>query len=78
MDCNELIAELPDKDFYHLPSTLKELQGTDIAKITRKLSKPDKHGHGNRKSTKELEVSSKRSIKSTLGQHWSITRRQNL
>nr|GEX42590.1 nucleic acid-binding, OB-fold protein [Tanacetum cinerariifolium] len=28
MDCNELIAELLDKDLYHLSSTLKELQGT--------------------------------------------------
>ncbi|GKF21454.1 hypothetical protein Tco_0070092, partial [Tanacetum coccineum] len=33
--------------------------GTDSAKITRKRSKPDKHGHGNGKSTKEPEVSSK-------------------
>ncbi|GJV84019.1 hypothetical protein Tco_1523917, partial [Tanacetum coccineum] len=28
---------------------------TDIAKITRKWSKPDKHGHGNGKSAKEPE-----------------------
>ncbi|GJZ87919.1 hypothetical protein Tco_0659701 [Tanacetum coccineum] len=27
-DCNELLAELPDKDPYHLPSTLKELEDT--------------------------------------------------
>ncbi|GJZ96003.1 hypothetical protein Tco_0668337 [Tanacetum coccineum] len=39
--------------------------GTDSAKITRKRSKPDKHGHGNGKSTKEPEVSSKR--RSTKG-----------
>ncbi|GJR29812.1 hypothetical protein Tco_1106044 [Tanacetum coccineum] len=30
--------------------------GTDIAKITRKWSKPDKHEHGNGKSAQELEV----------------------
>ncbi|GJT53468.1 retrovirus-related pol polyprotein from transposon TNT 1-94 [Tanacetum coccineum] len=30
--------------------------GTDIAKITRKWSKPDKHRHGNRKSAQEPEV----------------------
>ncbi|GJX26030.1 hypothetical protein Tco_0232326 [Tanacetum coccineum] len=30
--------------------------GTDIAKITRKRSKPDKHGHGNRKSAQEMEA----------------------
>ncbi|GKD07943.1 hypothetical protein Tco_1187628 [Tanacetum coccineum] len=29
---------------------------TDIAKITRKWSKPDKHGHGNGKSAQEPEV----------------------
>ncbi|GKB68753.1 DNA helicase [Tanacetum coccineum] len=27
-DCNELLAELSDKDPYHLPSTLKDLEGT--------------------------------------------------
>ncbi|GJS61521.1 reverse transcriptase domain-containing protein [Tanacetum coccineum] len=37
----------------------------DSAKIIRKRSKPDKHGHGNGKSTKEPEVSSKR--RSTKG-----------
>ncbi|GKA50519.1 reverse transcriptase domain-containing protein [Tanacetum coccineum] len=31
-------------------------QGTDNAKITRKRSKPDKHEHGNGKSTQEMEV----------------------
>ncbi|GKC68124.1 putative reverse transcriptase domain-containing protein [Tanacetum coccineum] len=50
---------------------------TDSAKIIRKRSKPDKHGYGNGKSAKEPEESSKSSIKSTLGQHWSTTRRQN-
>ncbi|GJX69693.1 retrovirus-related pol polyprotein from transposon TNT 1-94 [Tanacetum coccineum] len=39
---------------------------TDIAKITRKRSKPDKLKHGNGKSAQEPEVSSKRSTKSTL------------
>ncbi|GJR10934.1 putative reverse transcriptase domain-containing protein [Tanacetum coccineum] len=44
-----------------LSGQLKELQdkGTDIAKITRKWSKPDKHGHEKGKSAKEPEVSSK-------------------
>ncbi|GKE21778.1 hypothetical protein Tco_1433290, partial [Tanacetum coccineum] len=32
---------------------------TDIAKITRKRSKPDKHGHGNGKSVQEPGVSIK-------------------
>ncbi|GJT46252.1 hypothetical protein Tco_0954967, partial [Tanacetum coccineum] len=32
------------------------IHGTDIAKITRKRSKPDKHGHGNGKSAQEPEV----------------------
>ncbi|GJR69875.1 hypothetical protein Tco_0015940 [Tanacetum coccineum] len=34
-------------------------RGTDIAKITGKRSKPDKHGHGNRKSAQEPGFSSK-------------------
>ncbi|GKE88839.1 hypothetical protein Tco_1566314, partial [Tanacetum coccineum] len=38
-------------------------RGTDVAKTTRKWSKPDKHGHRKEKSAKEPEVSSKRSIK---------------
>ncbi|GJU57770.1 hypothetical protein Tco_1235536 [Tanacetum coccineum] len=50
---------------------LAELR-TDNAKNTRKRSKPDKHGHENGKSAKEPEVPSKRSIKTSLGQHWSI------
>ncbi|GKC72016.1 hypothetical protein Tco_1117899, partial [Tanacetum coccineum] len=33
---------------------------TGIAKITRKRSKPEKHGHGNGLSAQEPEVSSKR------------------
>ncbi|GKB96201.1 retrovirus-related pol polyprotein from transposon TNT 1-94, partial [Tanacetum coccineum] len=52
------------------PQSNGVVERTDVAKIT-------KHGHENGKSAKEPEVSSKRSIKSTLGQHWSITRRQN-
>ncbi|GKB22684.1 hypothetical protein Tco_0862085, partial [Tanacetum coccineum] len=35
------------------------LKGTDNAKITRKWSKPDKHGHGNGKSAQEPGISSK-------------------
>ncbi|GKE04558.1 beta-amylase 7-like isoform X1 [Tanacetum coccineum] len=35
-------------------------QSMDSAKITRKQSKQDKHEHGNGKSTKESEISSKR------------------
>ncbi|GJY13532.1 putative ribonuclease H-like domain-containing protein [Tanacetum coccineum] len=50
---------------------------TDSAKITRKRSKPDKHGHGNGKSAKELEDCYQWSTKSTLGQYWSTTKRQN-
>ncbi|GJR30775.1 hypothetical protein Tco_1107007 [Tanacetum coccineum] len=50
---------------------------TDSAKITRKRSKPDKHKHGNGKGTKEPEDCYQWSTKSTLGQHWSITKRQN-
>ncbi|GJV26461.1 hypothetical protein Tco_1379156, partial [Tanacetum coccineum] len=34
--------------------------GMDIAKIARKRSKPDKHGHGNRRAHKETGVSTKR------------------
>ncbi|GJT23202.1 reverse transcriptase domain-containing protein [Tanacetum coccineum] len=37
---------------------------TDVAKTTRKWSKPDKHEHGKGKSAKELEVSSKWSTQS--------------
>ncbi|GJR79455.1 reverse transcriptase domain-containing protein [Tanacetum coccineum] len=35
-------------------------KSTDIAKITRKRSKSDKHGHGNGKSAQELEFGSKK------------------
>ncbi|GKF57446.1 hypothetical protein Tco_0170983 [Tanacetum coccineum] len=36
--------------------TLTLSAGMDIAKITRKWSKPDKHGHGNGKSAQEPGV----------------------
>ncbi|GJX25268.1 putative ribonuclease H-like domain-containing protein [Tanacetum coccineum] len=39
---------------------------TDNVKITRKWSKPDKHGHGNGKSAQEPEVYSKRSMIGSL------------
>ncbi|GJU89966.1 hypothetical protein Tco_1302389 [Tanacetum coccineum] len=38
------------------PSTALTGTGTDIAKISRKWSKPDKHGHGNGRAQKEPEV----------------------
>ncbi|GKE23184.1 hypothetical protein Tco_1434696, partial [Tanacetum coccineum] len=56
-------------EFEHLG--LDELGGTDIAKITRKRSKPDKHGHGNGKSAQEPGFSSKGIDKS------KITRKQS-
>ncbi|GJX77620.1 hypothetical protein Tco_0324431 [Tanacetum coccineum] len=36
-----------------MEDTLSLLISTDIAKITRKRSKPDKHGHGNGRARKE-------------------------
>ncbi|GKF14677.1 hypothetical protein Tco_0056139, partial [Tanacetum coccineum] len=42
---------------------------TDNAKITRKRSKPDKHGQGNGMSAKEPKDCYQWSSKSTLGQH---------
>ncbi|GJZ63790.1 ribonuclease H-like domain-containing protein [Tanacetum coccineum] len=39
--------------------SFQRVEGTDIAKITRKRSKPDKHGHGNGKSAQEPGFSSK-------------------
>ncbi|GKC50238.1 hypothetical protein Tco_1072983, partial [Tanacetum coccineum] len=41
-------------------------QGMDIAKITRKRSKPDKHGHGNEK---EVYKSQENAIKVINSQH---------
>ncbi|GJY68124.1 hypothetical protein Tco_0471106, partial [Tanacetum coccineum] len=48
-------------DNYHNMS-----QGTDKAKITRKWSKPDKHGHGNKRAHKEPEVFYKKVKKSAV------------
>ncbi|GJZ12100.1 retrovirus-related pol polyprotein from transposon TNT 1-94 [Tanacetum coccineum] len=47
---NELVRNLPKLSFErHFCDTCGlGSQGTDIAKITRKRSKPDKHGHGNK------------------------------
>ncbi|GJX02398.1 mitochondrial proton/calcium exchanger protein-like protein isoform X1 [Tanacetum coccineum] len=63
-------------DNYHNMS-----QGTDKAKITRKWSKPDKHGHGNGRAHKEPEVFYKKVKKSavvnpqsTLGQSHNKTK----
>ncbi|GJS30297.1 hypothetical protein Tco_0490917 [Tanacetum coccineum] len=42
---------------------------TDKAKNARKRSKPDKHGHEERKSTQEAEDSIAKRQKSNLGQH---------
>ncbi|GJX05041.1 hypothetical protein Tco_0190957 [Tanacetum coccineum] len=41
---------LAPSEMQELSNQLQELsdRGTDIAKIARKRSKPDKHGHGNR------------------------------
>ncbi|GJU58097.1 hypothetical protein Tco_1235863 [Tanacetum coccineum] len=55
---------------------LKDVEGTDSANNTRKRSKPDKHRHGNEKSAKEPGVFINGQQKSTLGQHWSTTKRQ--
>ncbi|GKB97388.1 putative ribonuclease H-like domain-containing protein [Tanacetum coccineum] len=49
-------------------------ESTDVAKLIRKWSKLDKHGHENGKSAKEPEVSSKKSIKSTLGEDDRVVR----
>ncbi|GKA11080.1 hypothetical protein Tco_0690513, partial [Tanacetum coccineum] len=54
-----------DFDFYALS---KSVLGTDIAKITRKRSKPDKHEHGNGKSAQEPEVGNPKA------NHWLIIR----
>ncbi|GKD31805.1 reverse transcriptase domain-containing protein [Tanacetum coccineum] len=49
------------------------IKGTDNAKISRKQSKPDKHGHGKGKRIQELREYYQRSTKvnpwSTKGQH---------
>ncbi|GKE86265.1 hypothetical protein Tco_1560007 [Tanacetum coccineum] len=64
-------------DMKLVTKSIKCFLGTDNAKITRKRSKPDKHGHENGKSAKEPEDCYQWSTKSTLGQHWSTTKRQN-
>ncbi|GJV08157.1 hypothetical protein Tco_1345813 [Tanacetum coccineum] len=44
----------PNAQIIWKPNPTQDLSpGTDIAKITRKRSKPDKHGHGNGKSAQE-------------------------
>ncbi|GJY96910.1 hypothetical protein Tco_0513820 [Tanacetum coccineum] len=64
MEC--LIDDMDD-DFSHFNPQVKfRLRGTDIAKITRERSKPDKHGHENRRAHKELEVFYKKVKKSTV------------
>ncbi|GJZ08114.1 hypothetical protein Tco_0542397, partial [Tanacetum coccineum] len=47
---------------------------TDSAKITRKRSKPDKHGHKNGKSAKEPEVSSKSLLIARLSSFLALLR----
>ncbi|GJW75425.1 ribonuclease H-like domain-containing protein [Tanacetum coccineum] len=44
-----------DMDWAGCPTTRRYTSGTDSANITRKRTNPDKHGHGNGKSTKEPE-----------------------
>ncbi|GJT21287.1 hypothetical protein Tco_0891224 [Tanacetum coccineum] len=51
--CANSSSLIPDTSTASEPISSK---GTDIAKITRKRSKPDKHGHGNGKSAQEPEV----------------------
>ncbi|GKF48058.1 hypothetical protein Tco_0141309, partial [Tanacetum coccineum] len=68
-------------------STREEVRGkgikiplicTDIAKISRKRSKPDNHRHGNGiKCAKAGRMLSKVNKNSTLGQTKSATKRQN-
>ncbi|GJR77748.1 hypothetical protein Tco_0090113 [Tanacetum coccineum] len=52
-----------------------EVIGTDKTKITRKPSKPDKHGHEKRKSTKEAGINQSQGQKVNSGQlsvnYWS-------
>ncbi|GKB58276.1 hypothetical protein Tco_0914462, partial [Tanacetum coccineum] len=52
---------------------------TDIAKITRKRSKPDKHGHGNGKSAQEPEDCYQSTYKrSTRGSNHGLPRWQSV
>ncbi|GJU08101.1 retrotransposon protein, putative, ty1-copia subclass [Tanacetum coccineum] len=58
----------PDISAFHFSSLkLVAFKCTDNAKITRKWSKLDKHGHGNGKSAQEPEILTKRQ---TLVNHW--------
>ncbi|GJY87767.1 hypothetical protein Tco_0502395 [Tanacetum coccineum] len=50
---------------------------TDMQKSQENGQKLDKHGHGKGRVYKRWKFSIKGLQKSTLGQHWSITRRQN-
>ncbi|GJW80596.1 reverse transcriptase domain-containing protein [Tanacetum coccineum] len=52
-------------------NAIVETNGTDISKITRKLSKTGKHGHGKRKSTKEAK-DSKEAKKSQLSVNYGV------
>ncbi|GJT57380.1 hypothetical protein Tco_0992434 [Tanacetum coccineum] len=50
---------------------IKELQSTDISKITRKPSKTGKHGHEERKSTKEARDAKPKAGKVKKSKLWS-------
>ncbi|GJV31794.1 hypothetical protein Tco_1392194 [Tanacetum coccineum] len=61
-----------------LESYVERHLGTDIAKISRKRSKPDKHGHGNGiECARARRMLSKGQPKSTHGQTKSSTKRQS-
>ncbi|GJT00258.1 hypothetical protein Tco_0821427 [Tanacetum coccineum] len=50
---------------------LNNEKGTDISKITRKLSKTGKHGHKKRKSTIEAKDAKPKPEKVNLQSNWS-------
>ncbi|GJU60169.1 hypothetical protein Tco_1237935 [Tanacetum coccineum] len=57
---NELSPNMKEsQQFREFQEFVTEMHCMDSAKITRKQSKQDKHEHGNGKSTKESEISSK-------------------
>ncbi|GKC83820.1 hypothetical protein Tco_1139537, partial [Tanacetum coccineum] len=58
---NQESVDLTCRTFADMQPTYKEhlLIGTDIAKIARKRSKPDKHGHGNGRMYKSREFLAK-------------------
>ncbi|GKE63844.1 hypothetical protein Tco_1514211, partial [Tanacetum coccineum] len=66
------------KSFRETVEKVETLICTDNAKITRKRSKPDKHGHGNGKSTKEPEVSSKSAKEAQRGLTHGMPRWQSV